>query len=113
MYGSWRGSMNPFRKSRLWISMEQHRVQKVLPLPDQKLEITFDDSAVLEFDMRPLLQHKIFQPLQDPAAFIQVSVDPVSGNVCWPNGADLDTQRLYYSDMLGQSLDPLANSKER
>jgi hypothetical protein len=35
------------------------------------------------------------EPLQDPAYFGQVRVDPELGTVVWPNGYDLDPDVLH------------------
>ena len=35
------------------------------------------------------------EPLQDPAYFRQVHVDPELGTVVWPNGYDLDPDVLH------------------
>ena len=37
----------------------------------------------------------MFEPLQDPNEVAKVRVDPESGTVSWPNGADLDPDVLY------------------
>jgi hypothetical protein len=35
------------------------------------------------------------EPLQDPAYFAKVRVDPELGTVVWPNGYDLDPDVLH------------------
>ncbi|MBX7057616.1 MAG: DUF2442 domain-containing protein [Leptospirales bacterium] len=84
--------------------MNLHRVQSVRPLESFRLDITFDDGKSFCFDASKLLAEGVFQILANPAEFARASVDPVSGCVAWPNGMDLDTQVLYYEDMLGQKL---------
>jgi hypothetical protein len=37
----------------------------------------------------------VFEPLDDPKFFAQVKVNTELGTVCWPNGADLDSNVLY------------------
>jgi hypothetical protein len=37
----------------------------------------------------------VFEPLKNPDFFARVFVNPGSGTVAWPNGADLDPDVLY------------------
>ena len=37
----------------------------------------------------------MFEPLQDPACFALVTVDPEAGTLVWPNELDLDPDVLY------------------
>ena len=59
------------------------------------LRLHFDDHTSKTVDCRPLLYGPVFEPLQDPAYFARVVVDPVCGTVVWPNGADLAPEALY------------------
>ena len=70
------------------------RVTRVLALPDFRLDLTFDDGthAIVSIDDR--LFGPMFEPLRDELTFARVSVDSY-GVVCWPNGADLDSDTLY------------------
>jgi hypothetical protein len=60
------------------------------------VEVTFEDGLRRQVDIEPLLWGEVFQPLRDPAFFAQVRVDPDSGTIAWPNGADLSPEFLYY-----------------
>jgi hypothetical protein len=66
----------------------------VLPLDDYRLRVTFDDHTVREIDVESLLIGPLFEAVRDPEVFRQVAV--VDGAITWPNGADLDTNMLYY-----------------
>lgn len=59
------------------------------------LEVTFDDGVRRTVDVESQLHGEVFDPLRDPALFIQANVDPVLGTVVWPNGADLSPEFLY------------------
>ena len=59
------------------------------------LRLTFSDGLVRELDFAGVLEGGVFEPLQDPEFFAQVSVDPASGTVAWPNGVDLDPDVLH------------------
>jgi hypothetical protein len=37
----------------------------------------------------------VFEPLNDPSFFRQVTVNPDVGTIVWPNGADLCPDTLY------------------
>ena len=84
--------------------MKLHRVVSVRPLPDFRLDVTFEDGRSFCFNAAKLVTEGVFKQLASPAEFARAVVDPISGCVSWPNGLDLDTQVLYYEDMLGQSV---------
>jgi len=60
-----------------------------------RLWLSFNDDTRAEVDVLSLLTGPVFEPLQDPACFAQVSLDPVSGTVVWPNGADFAPEALH------------------
>jgi hypothetical protein len=68
----------------------------VRPLEGYRLFLRFEDGAEGVVDLRGHLSFRgVFEPLKDPAYFAQVRVDPESGTVTWPNGADLDPDVLH------------------
>jgi hypothetical protein len=74
------------------------RVKSVTPLPDARLQVTFVDGTAGEVHMKSFLSNSsvcgtIFEPLRDPAIFVQAQV--VLGAVQWPNGADLAPDAMY------------------
>lgn len=69
------------------------RVVDVDVLPPFGLRVSFDDGVVREIDLADQLWGTMFEPLQDPAFFAQVTVD--HGTVVWPNGLDLDPLVLH------------------
>ena len=74
------------------------------PLENHRLRLRFEDGVEGVVDLTGSLTFRgVFEPLQDPAYFAQVRVDPESGTVTWPNGADLDPDGLY-ADVTGQPL---------
>ncbi len=62
---------------------------------DYGLRMTFGDGAVRDVSLEGQLDGPVFEPLQDPQLFAQVEVDPESGTVRWPTGADLDPIVVY------------------
>lgn len=59
------------------------------------LRVTFDDGAVREVNLEGQLEGPVFEPLRAPELFAQAYVDPESGTVAWPTGADLDPIVVY------------------
>lgn len=60
------------------------------------LDVTFSDGHRRQVDIEPLLWGEVFAPLRDPDLFAQAAVDRDGGSVCWPTGADLAPEFLYY-----------------
>jgi hypothetical protein len=71
------------------------RITAVEPLDGFRLRLTFTDGLVREVDLSQDLWGMMAEPLQDPAYFRQVRVDPELGTVVWPNGYDLDPDVLH------------------
>jgi hypothetical protein len=74
------------------------RVTSVTALPATRLRVTFVDGTAGEVHMKSFLSNPnvdgtIFEPLRDPAIFVQAQV--VLGAVQWPNGADLAPDAMY------------------
>ncbi len=71
-------------------------IVEVEPTRDYRLRLRFEDGKEGEVDVAGMIQFEgIFAPLKDHAEFLKVTVDPESGTICWPNGADLDPDVLY------------------
>ncbi|MGI8795336.1 MAG: DUF2442 domain-containing protein [Acidimicrobiia bacterium] len=71
------------------------RVVSVDHLGGHRLRLTFSDGLVRELDFADTLRGGVFTPLEDERVFAEVSVDPVAGTICWPNGVDLDPDVLH------------------
>lgn len=60
------------------------------------MRVTFDDGLVRELEFRAGGNGgTVFAPLDDSEFFAQVTVDPLSRTVVWPNGVDLDPAVLH------------------
>ena len=68
-------------------------VKEVKPLDEYKLLLTFENSEVKIFDMKPYLDKGIFRELKDISLFksARVKFDTVE----WENEADIDPETLY------------------
>jgi hypothetical protein len=53
------------------------------------LRVVFDDASRVAVDLSDELHGEVFVPLRDPDYFRQVFLNPETGTVEWPNGADL------------------------
>ena len=70
-------------------------VRAVEPLAGFTVRVTFSDGSQRAIDLEPYLFGPIFEPIRsDPEMFRRVFID--HGALAWPNGADLDTDTLYY-----------------
>ena len=71
-------------------------VVSVQPLSEHRLRVAFDDGVEGIVNVAQMIQFTgVFEPLRDPALFVQVQVNPELGTVHWPNDADLDSDVLY------------------
>ena len=65
-------------------------------LDGYRLCLTFEGGEGREVDIAEIVPFDgVFEPLNDPAFFRQVSVNPDVGTIVWPNGADLCPDVLY------------------
>ncbi len=62
---------------------------------DHIVWLRFEDGAEGEIDLAKSLRGPVFEPLQDPAFFARVRVNPELGTIVWPNGADIAPETLY------------------
>ncbi len=79
--------------------MDRVHIQRVEALPGYRLRLGLSDGSTIERDFAAELAAPIGPmdaPLQDPAFFAQVRVDPDLQTVVWPNGYDMDPDALMY-----------------
>lgn len=70
------------------------RVVEVVPLPNYRLRVRFDDGTEGIVSLEEQLFGPIFEPLKEVSFFERVTIDKF-GVICWPNGADLAPDALY------------------
>ena len=58
------------------------------------LRVGFNDGSARRVDVLPLLCGPVFIALRDPDFFARISLNPLTGTVEWPNGADLAPEAL-------------------
>ena len=89
---------------------EIHRVTDFESVAPFTLRVEFEDGTSQVIDFRPVLYGELFGPLQDPAFFEKVRIDPEAHTLVWPNGADFDPATLYRWPEEGPELATLARS---
>ena len=80
-------------------------INSVQHLGEFTLRIEFSDGSVREVDLSDELHGEVFEPLRDPAVFAAVVVNPDTGTIEWPNGADMAPEFLHEK---GTEADPVA-----
>jgi hypothetical protein len=68
-------------------------VKDVKPKPDYRLDITFANGQIGEYDCLPLLDLGVFCELQDESYFRQVRLE--GGTVVWSHEQDICPDTLY------------------
>lgn len=58
------------------------------------LKVVFNDGASRRVNLQPILTGPMFIALRDPESFACVELNPMTGTVEWPNGADLAPEAL-------------------
>jgi len=77
------------------LSEHLHRITDVTVVGEHRLHIAFDDGASGEIDASRWEWRGVFEPLQDPDYFAEVTVDQELGTISWPNGADVAPETLH------------------
>lgn len=69
------------------------RAKKVRSLGEYKIEVEFTNGEVRVFDVSPLLNLPVYEPLKNRSYFERVFVE--HGIVQWPNEIDISPDMLY------------------
>lgn len=69
------------------------RAIDVKPLANYELLIKFDNGEEKTFDVKPYMDHKLFEELKNKALFKTVKIGGLS--IEWVNGADICPDELY------------------
>lgn len=67
-------------------------VKKVRPTDNYQIYVELEDGRKGLFDMKPYLDHGVFQELKDKAYFSRVGI--VLGAVTWPHEQDIAPETL-------------------
>ena len=77
------------------MSHEIHKVASFEKIAPFTLRVGFADGTAHTIDFRPILKGELYGPLQNPAVFDQVRIEPEIHTLVWPNGADFDPAILH------------------
>ena len=80
-------------------------VDSVRHLERYRLRVTFDNGVTKDVDLADHLLGEVFEPLKDPKFFRRVRLNPESGTIERPNGADLAPEFLFD---IGDTVDQVA-----
>jgi hypothetical protein len=70
-----------------------------------RIRLTFDDGAVRDRDLSPLLTGPVFNDIRtSPVEFSRAFIDPELGVLCWPGGVDIDAELLRYDDLWNEAV---------
>ena len=93
--------MSPCWASIRWRSIETVAenylpvVVGVAVVGDRVLRLLFSDGTAGDVDFSAERWTGVLAPLNDPAYFAEVTVDPEAGTLVWPGGIDLAPEPLY------------------
>ena len=99
--GSAPGGTSPCSASTRWRSMkivEENYLPVVVGVAvvgDRVLRLLFSDGTAGDVDFSAERWTGVLSPLNDPAYFSEVTVDPEAGTIVWPGGIDLAPEPLY------------------
>lgn len=68
-------------------------VKQVFPLPEQRLEIHYENGEIRIFDVTPYIKGGWYGKLANPDVF--ATVRPVGDTVEWDGGQDIAPHELY------------------
>jgi hypothetical protein len=84
-----------------------HDVVEARCVADYRVFLRFDDGVAGEVDLARLISFEgVFAPLRTADRFAELRVNPGTGTIEWPNGADVAPETLY--DALRRDTDPAA-----
>jgi hypothetical protein len=70
-------------------------VDQVHALEGYTLRLKFNDGTIKDVDLAGELDGEVFEPLKDTGFFRRVAVNPETGTIEWPNGADFAPEFLH------------------
>ena len=81
------GTIEPKKTMKL---LPPHKIERVKPLPNNRLMIFFADGLIGETDITAFIaEHTILHPLKQPNVFTNVQLGEWGFDVTWDNGGDL------------------------
>ena len=63
---------------------------------EYRVYLRFEDGVEGEVDLAEMIEFTgVFAPIRDKSEFAKLRIDPYTGTIVWPGGADLDPDVLY------------------
>ncbi len=81
------------------------KIDRMRYLRDYQLRIEFNNGVTKDVDLAAELHGEVFAPLKDTSLFKRATVNPETGTVEWPNGADFAPEFLFD---IGRAVDQVA-----
>src|SRR5438105_12212495 len=70
---------------------------------EYRLRLTFEDGTVGDVDFAGREWRGVFEPLNDPAEFARVEVDPEAGTISWPGASTWPPSRSTPTHVAAES----------
>lgn len=80
-----------------YLNREAVDVISAIPLEGTYVLIEFSDGVQFPLNLRRFMRGPIFESILQGGSFADMVVDPDSGTIVWPNGADLAPEVLRYA----------------
>jgi len=80
------------------IAIDEHELYDVVAceiVDDYTLWLKFDDDWEQTINFESVLCGEVFEPLRNLELFNQVALNPDTGTIEWPTGADFDPETLH------------------
>ena len=65
-------------------------------IEEYRIKVSFNDGRKGIADLSGAFHGPVFEPLKDRTFFAQVKIDKEMETICWPNGADLAPEYVYF-----------------
>lgn len=75
--------------------MKAPKIMTVQAIDDRHLLVQFENAQRKKYDISPLLQKKMFLPLNNPAFFKSVQVDAGGYAILWNSEIDISEHELW------------------
>jgi hypothetical protein len=75
--------------------MNYPKINNVQAIDERTLKVEFDNQQVKKYDITPLLNREMFQPLKNPALFKSVQVEKGGYAVSWSKEIDISEYELW------------------
>lgn len=73
-----------------------HDVVEARAIAPHRVFLRFDDGTSGELDLNRLIAFDgVFAALTSPERFAELRINPDTGTISWPNGADIAPETLY------------------